>query len=288
MSELNDKAKQALKDMFNVVDTIDVAEIRTKGFTIRSGDKLIKMQVASEETIPIESEIREELKLKLRDKLQEIKNRLNNKVTEMVEMTTRIKLECERKERDLKDQLARSSPMPDIFMKDAKRGISVVKGDGRNEMIWLVNGVYYPQFVDKNQIEPKYAKKLISPVVFMITTNGSKVTGVSTRQPMGLEYFSHYHQSRPDCWGKWSYSRNWKNTNDLIKIAREAEAVLETVNTGSIANGTPSNLPRKSTLLRHLLRKETTTKSRAKLNTDSARMGVEDTIRDESRDVWTV
>ena len=288
MSDLNEKARTALKTMFDTVDTINVDDVTTQGFTIRSGNKLLKMQVVSEEEIPIEQEIREELKLKLRDKLQEIKNRLNNKVTEMVEMTTRIKLECERKERDLKDQLARSSPMPDIFFKDAKRGISVVKGEGRNEMIWLVNGVYYPQFVDRKQIEPKYAKKLISPVVFMISTNGDRVTGVSTRQPMGLEYFSHYHQSRPDCWGKWKYPSRWKKINDLIKIARDAESVLTTVNTGSIANQTPSNLPRKSTLMRHLLKPKAPVKEKAKLNTGSARMGVQETIREDSVDVWTV
>ena len=279
-NDLNRTAQRALKEMFEDLDGIKVDEIQTNGITIRSGNKLIKLEVALEEEITVEDEIREEFRQKLAAKLQEIKNRLNHKVTEMVELTSRIRIEAERKEADLKRKLRESKPMPEITWRHAQSGISVVKGQRRDELVWLVRAVYAPKFVDQKPISATYAKKMISNIVIYIRTKPGIVTEVSTRKPIGLGYFSHYHQNRPDCWGNWEYRKDWSSVEDLIHIAREAEAVLENVNTGSIANNSPRGLPRLRTLEKHLEKKV----SETKLNSDHVREGVGE-MRDNG-DVW--
>lgn len=252
MSDLTILKKEALEKMFQDIDSVDVNAIKNTGITIRTGNKLIKLEVVSETPIELEEEIREEFRIRLREKLQEIKNRLNQKVTEIVETTSRIRIEAERKEQELKSQLQRAHPMPDVFFEHAESGLSCVKGRGHGEIVWLVSGIYWPKFYDNQRIDPKYSKKLLTQVIFMIHTTGNKVTGVSTRQLIGLDYFEHYHQQRPDCWGRWVYPKDWSTPNDIIKIARDAEAVLQNVNPHSIANRSPRGLPRKETLSRHL------------------------------------
>jgi hypothetical protein len=281
-NDLSRTAQRALKTMFDDLDGINVDDIQTNGITIRSGNKIIKLEVALEEPLTIEDEVREEFRQKLAAKLQEIKNRLNSKVTEMVEVTSRVRIEAERKEADLKEKLKLSKPMPDVNWRDAKSGISVVKGERRDEMIWLIRGVYAPKFVDQKPITPAYAKKLITNIVFLIRTVQNKITEVSTRKPLGLGFFSHYHQNRPDCWGNWKYPKTWKTVEDLIKIGREAEAVLENINTGSIANSTPRGLPRRRTLEKHVSKKDRVTD--AKLNSDQTREGIGEVS--STGDVW--
>jgi hypothetical protein len=269
--DLSRTAQRALKEMFEDLDGINVDDIQTDGITIRSGNKLIKLQVALEEPVTVEEEVREEFRQKLATKLQEIKNRLNTKVTEMVEMTSRIRIEAERKEMELKEKIRQAKPMPEISWRDAKHGISVVKGRGRDELIWLVRAVYAPKFIDRKPITPSYAKKLMTSIVICIKTSGKKITEVSTRKLHGLDYFKHYHQNSPDCWGNWSYPHEWKNVADLIRVARDAEAVLENVNTGSIADSTPRGLPRRRTLEKHLAKQKT---KDIKLDSDQTREGI--------------
>ena len=275
--------KEALGKMFEDINSVDVDAIKNTGITIRAGNKIVKLEVVSEVPIEIEEEIREEFRIRLREKLQEIKNRLNQKVTEIVETTSRIRIEAERKEQDLKRKLQRAHPMPDIFLDHAKRGISCVKGQGRDEIIWLVNGIYWPKFYDGKRIEPKYSKKLLTQIVIMIHTKGDLITGVSTRQLLGLEYFNHYHQQNPDCWGHWKYPSHWKTADDLIKVARDAEAVLQNVNPHSIADQAPRGLPRKSTLSRHLT-SETNKEVSRKQNQGEIRTGQ----NEAGEDVWEI
>ena len=284
MSELTKLKKEALAKMFQDIDSVDVNAIKNTGITIRAGNKLVKLEVVSETPIELEEEIREEFRIRLREKLQEIKNRLNQKVTEIVETTSRIRIEAERKEQELKSQLQRAHPMPDVFFEHAGRGLSCVKGQGHGEIIWLVSGIYWPKFYDGKRIDPKYSKMLLTQIMFMIHTKGDKVTGVSTRQLIGLDYFEHYHQHRPDCWGHWVYPKNWSNPNDIIKIARDAEAVLQNVNPHSIANRSPRGLPRKETLARHLAAEKTV--KIAKPDQGEIRTGR--TTAGRTEDVWEI
>jgi hypothetical protein len=288
--QLSLKAQEALKDMFGDLESVSADDIKLDGFTVRQGNKLIRLEVVHDEPITVENEVREEYRLKLRDKLQEIKSRLNKKINDVVDMTSKIRQEAEKKERELKEKLRKVKAMPDISWRDATKGVSVVQGDHRDEIIYLVRGIYYPKFVNEKPIDPTYAKKLMTPVVFLIRTVGNRITELSTRKPMGLEIFPHYHQQNPDCWGDFSYAKSFRNTADIIKIAREAEAVLENVNTHSIAMSSPRGLPRKPTLMRHIVTNTTRKKKLdkgIKMKTEDVRVGMADQLRNNEDDIWT-
>jgi len=212
-----------------------------------------------------------------------IKERINQKISEMVEMTNRVRIEAERKELDLKEQLRKATPMPDITLDYAKKGLSVVKGRERGEYIWLVQGMYAPKTVDRKPIDPRYAKKLMTNIVFVIRTKDTAVVEVSSRYPSNLEYFEHYHQARPDCWGSWKYPPKWSSLDDLIKIARAAEAVMENINTLSIARSDPRGLPRRISLDKHVRNVRGNEAAEAIVqsgSTQPARAGAED--------IWTL
>ena len=283
------RAKAALKDMFTDIDSVDVENIKLNGITVRAGNKLVRLEVVHEAPIEIEDEIREEYRLKLRGKLQEIKTRLNDKINDVVQMTSRVRQEAEQKEREMKEKLRRLKAMPDISWEQAKQGVSVVQGETRDEICFLIRGIYYPKFVNERNIDPTYAKKLIAPIIFFFRTINGRITGFSTRKPQDLAYFPHYHQQRPDCWGDFKYEKRFRNVDQLIAIKNEAEAVLENVNTHSIATSNPRGLPRKATLLRHVVGTSTAVKKakKVKLTTDQIRQGLGDGIRSSQDAVWT-
>jgi len=283
------RAQEALKNMFIDIDSVNIDNIKLDGITVRSGNKLIKLEVVHETPIEIEDEIREEYRLKLRGKLQEIKTRLTDKINDVVQMTSRIRREAESKESELKEKLRRIKSMPEITWSQAKQGVSIVQGETRDEICYLINGIYYPKFVNDKPIDPIYAKKLITPIIFFFRTVNNRITEFSTRKPQNLEYFPHYHQQRPDCWGDFKYERQFNNVDDLLKIKYSAEAVLENVNTHSIASQNPRGLPRKATLIRHIITVPTAIKKaeKVKMTSDQIR-SVTDGIRVSQNDVWTV
>lgn len=281
--------QEKLKELFEDIDGVDVDSIQINGISIRSGDKVLKLQVVSEEPITIEEEIREEYRLKLSEKLSAIKDKLNTKISEIVQHTTQIRMEAERAERELKEKLKKAKPMPDISERHAAMGLSVVKGDGSNELIWLFQGVYWPKTVDGQSIEPRYSKRLLTQITFKIKTVDDRVIRVSTHQPIGMNSFDHYHQQNPDCWGKWHPPGKWSTPDDIIKIGKAAEAVLENVNSHSLANRSPAGLPRFNTLKRHLLKVDSEKKKEAGvLNQMSRRTGMTANVREEDGDVWSV
>lgn len=248
---IKEKAKKDIRYMFELLDGIDASDVKLDELTIRAGGKLLKFELVSNNPLSIEDEVREELKVKMTKKLQSIKTHINNKITEMSTFVTEIRRSFEQKEREFNKKIQNSKLMPDIKWSHAQRGLSVVQGR-KDEYIWLVQSIYWPKFINKQKIKRDYQKKLITPIIIMIETAGDRVIRVSTRQPMGLDYFQHYHQSNPDCWGSWAYPKEWKTPDDILQIAGQAQAVLETINTGSIANQTPRGLPRKATVARHL------------------------------------
>lgn len=287
MEDIAVRAERDKNIMFECLDSVDIRKIESDGLSIRVGDKVLKLSVISTTPIPEVSEIKEEFRTKLNEQQRLIKQKINDKINEITEYHHSMRLEYRRKEQELKNILARSAPMPDIGYAHAQQGLSVVKGDGADSLLWLVQGVYWPKTLDHQQIDPKFSKKMISNIVYCIETKGQKVTSVSTRKPIGLDYFSHYHQSRPDCWGKWKNRSDWKKPEDIIKIAREAEAVLENINTGSIAEQNPRGLPRSSTLKRHLVESKKSVKMGA-LNQSSRRSGITETVRTEDSEVWSL
>jgi len=287
MEDIAVRAERDKNIMFDCLDGVDIDKIESDGLSIRVGDKVLKLNVISQTPIPEVAEVKEEFRQKLNEQQRMIKAKINDKINEITEYHHSMRMEYQRKEKELKQILARSAPMPDILYSHAQQGLSVVKGDGKDRLIWLVQGVYWPKTLDHKQIDPKFSKKMISNIVFMIETSGQTVTSASTRKPIGLDYFSHYHQSRPDCWGKWKRATVWKNPTDIIRIAREAEAVLENINTGSIAEPNPRGLPRKSTLGRHLIEDKKSQKMGA-LNQTTRRSGISEQVRSEDGEVWSL
>ena len=280
------EAEKNITEIFNMLDAVDLDVIRSEGISLRAGNKILKLEVSLDQDLTIEDEIRNELKTKLRDRIKIIREKVNEKITEMSNFVNTIKVEYDRKEEDLKNQLKRATPMPNITEGHAKNGLSVVRGNNKDTLIWLVQGIYWPKYMDKKPLDKKFSKKLLSNVIFFIRTNGNKIVSVTTRQPIGLSHFQHYHQQGSgDCWGSWSPIRDWKTPDDIIRCAREAEAVLENINTGSIATRNPRGMPRKETVARHIM-KDGEESSLGILNQATRRSGITEDVRENDSFVW--
>jgi len=285
--ELEEKMEQ-FKSVFGDLNEVDVDKIKVDGMSLRVGSKLVTFKSVEENPISIEDEIRNELREKINSQQKIIRDKINKKISEMIDYFNQVKREYSRKEKELERTLADSTIMPDVTFQHAQRGLSVAKGNN-GELNWLVQGVYWPKKVDLKPIDKKFSKKLISNVVFLVKTKGNKVLHVSTRQPIGLDYFQHYHQSSPDCWGYWKYSTTWRTPDDIIKIAKDAEAVLENVNTGSIANQAPRGLPRKATIIKHIIKSSEVEEDKmGVLNQQVRRSGITRDVRSNDLDVWSI
>lgn len=271
---LRRKAERDIKYMFEQLDSVDVDAIRTDGVTMRIGDKILRLVVDEDSPPVIEEQVREEFRNKLAEKLQLIKENINAKISEMSEFVNTLRREYESKERELQKRIDSVQAFPpEMNYNYLRQGLSVCKGDYRNEVYYIVNGLYWPKYVDRQAIEPSYTKKMISHIVLLFRTEGNKIKELSTRKPFGLDYFAHYHQAKPDCWGKWKYPTTFSSCDDIIKIAQEAQIVLENINVGSIANRTPRGLPRKETLMRHLLPEGEGTTKMKNLRQETRRLG---------------
>lgn len=294
MSDINNlktQGQKTLTEIFSYIDNVTMDDLKSEGITLRSGNKIIKFEVVSETVNSYEDEIREEIRQKLKEKMAHVKENINNRIDNIMSMSKKIQNEAKRKVEELKDKIANSQPMPDVNITHAERGLSVVKGPD-NTMVWLVRGVYWPKYAvpfedsEIKQIEPKYSKKMTSEIIFMIKTEGKYIKEVTTKTPVGLEKFEHYHQrllrGSTDCWGTWKYATTWSTPDDIIKIAKEAEAVLETVYFPSIATDNPKFLPQKVNLLEHLLNEPVNT---GRLNTTLLRLGIRSNRNNES--VWS-
>lgn len=269
--------EQLQKQINSDLSSFDIDDVKTNGITIRAGSKILKFDISEENDLStIEEEIRNEYKLKVKEKLNVIKEKVSEKMIEMSNFINQLKNEYELKESKLKRKLKNSVIMPEVTLAHAEQGLSIVKGSRSDEIYWLVNGIYWPKFINKKPIEIKFSKKMISNIIFMIKTKKDKVVGVTTRRPIGMEYFQHYHQNDPDCWGDWHPEHEkYKSPNDIIKIARKAEALLEYINNHSIAKNSPRGLPRISTVKNHLITiDESKNQNMGQLNQQVRRSGI--------------
>lgn len=286
--EVNEKAEKDIQHIFDKLGGLDVDKIKTQGLTIRIGNKVLKFDAISEEE-SIENEIREEFRNILVQKIKIIRDDVSKKINEMANFVSTIKRDSENVRKDYERKIISLCSMPEITFDHARKGLSVVKGSHTNSLVWLVQGVYWPKTVDFKPLDPKMSKKMITNVTFLVFTEGNTITNVTTRKVMGLEHFHHYHQSNTggDCWGRWKYPTKWSTPDDIICVAREAESVLENINTGSIADENPRGLPRKTTLMRHVKRDLKLKDVNEKLNTDTLRTGITTDIRRNDDNVWT-
>lgn len=271
---IKDKLNTYHKDMMATVDNLNIEDLRTETVTLRLGDTLYELVPKKGQPLDIEEQIRKEFEDKLSDKRNKIKDTIKSKMNEVSAMVSSFQDEFERKEKQLKDTLAKAAPMPDVTWEHAKKGLSIVKGNGRGEIIWLLKRTYNPIYLDHMNIEPLYVKKLMTNIYLKITTRDKQIIDVSTHYMNSLEYFEHYHQRRPDCWGNWNYPREYKTIEDIIVIADQAMAVLENINTMSLAQRNPRLLPRLETLRRHVLKDTPTAPSAVKVGTAGIREGL--------------
>ena len=283
-TDVDSKMKETIDNVMGKLDAFNIDDLKSDGFTIRSGSKILKMTVQEDcENISLEDEIRNELKDKLSKRLLEIGAKIKGKLDEMSTFVSTVNKEYESKKRELDKKINSTNIMPDITYEHSEQGLSLSKGyDGT--LLWLVQSVYWPKYIDDRIIDPKYSKRLVNHVILTIETSGNKVMNVGVRKPIGLGTFNHYHR---DCWGQWSPPREWKTPDDILDIARQAEVVLETINTGSLANHSPRGLMRVSTLEKHsTLRKDGGNTLDFESNKKSDQMGINDNfVRD---DIWSV
>jgi hypothetical protein len=281
-------------DMDSTLDGISIEEVKTEGMTIRIGGKVVKLEITEELSLP-EDDIRAEYSKLLTDKLQMIKGVLNDKMSELTYMVEQNRQDFEEKERALQMRLSEANLMPNITYEQAKSGLSVVKGNqgyrGEADVLtWLFQGVYWPKYVDQDPIDPKYAKRLISPVTLEVVTVKDRVRSVTVRKTIGLGKFRHYHAmgGDSDCWGQWSIPQRFKEPSDILDIARHAMGVLENVNTGSPGDRSPSGLPRLETLRQHVLTGEAAKNVSYGMSKADERAGItEDTDRGLVAQVWS-
>ena len=287
---MEEKAKKEIEGIFNSLDGIKIDDIKAEGVTIYAGTKVLKLEVIKEEDAPdIEAKVREEFRVKLREKLSAIKEKVATKINEMSSFVSQIRIEYERKEQKLKEEKNRVQAMPDVTFDHAKAGLSVVNNTNKkNGLIWIVQGTYNPKYIDRKPIDPMMVSRLMSHIVIMIETAGTNVTNVSTRKPFGLDYFPHYHQHSPDCWGDWKHPPKWKTPDDILYIAHQAEGVLENINSNSIGQEDPYGFPRFSELKKYILRskKKKENLEYKKPNSEMRRRGIEQTDASPNEDSW--
>jgi hypothetical protein len=273
-----------MSSIFATVDTDNINDVELKGLSLRAGDKILKLKLIEVENLDSIDEIKREYKHILNQKLASIKDNIQKKVADMVSFVQTYREEYERKEIELKRKLESSQIMPQVSFQQAERGLSISPGNKKGEIYWYIRSIYWPKFVDQKPIETKFQKKLITPIVILVSTEGDNVKSVSTRTPIGLRFFSHYHQAQPDCWGKWKWKPKWNSAEDILTIAKEVEGVLENVNTGSIANRTPIGLPTIHILNKHLIQRK---ELKRDVDTTNVRAGISNTQSIELEDSWT-
>ena len=281
---VSEKLKDYNDSMMLTVDTLKVDDIATTNVSLRLGNKIYNLIPSQDQEILPEDQIKKELEDKLTIKRNNIRDVIKNKMAEVSAIVSSIQEEYDRKERLLKDTMSKAVPMPEITWEHAKKGLSIVKGRNRGELIWLAKRTYNPKFVDHKNIEPLYVKKLITPIYLKIVTQDDKVLSVTSHYVHSLELFSHYHQTGSgDCWGNWRRPDTWKTIEDILRVADDATAVMENINTMSIAKRSPALLPRLETLRRHVLN-TTVAPTEVRVNTNGLREGLG--MAQPDADIW--
>lgn len=282
--DMTKKLETYKNEMIKLTDnTLNIDDMHSEKIVLRLGNRTYGL-VATDDSVVVEDQIRKEFEDKITEKLAKIKQTVTDTMSNVTSFVSSIQEEYERKERMLKDTMAKAAPMPNVNWEHARRGLSVVKGNGLGEIIWLVKRVYSPKYFDHKNIEPLYVKKLITNIYIKIVTRNDSVLGVSSHYTNSLEYFDHYHQSRPDCWGSWKWPINWKTPDDILRIADDAIAVMENINPMSIAHRAPRLLPRLETIRKHVIQDAPTAPKEVKVGVAAMRDGLN--VSEPSADVW--
>ncbi len=169
---LRQRAERDIKYMFEQLDNIDVDAIELDGVTLRMGNRILRLAIDEDSPVDAEDQIRQEFKEKIALKLTVIKQNINDKVEEMSNFVNTLRSDYERKEIELQRKLDNITAMPDMKHDDLYKGLSVARGSYANETYWLVQGIYWPKYVDRKAIEHNYTKKMISHIIICVVTKG--------------------------------------------------------------------------------------------------------------------
>jgi len=282
---LEEQIKESKNSMFSSLDNIDIEGLKAEGISIRIGDRLLKFSINTDDPILDIDVIKADFRNKLNEQQKRIKEKINTEIEKINGYHNSLKTEFERKEKILEKKLKETQPMPNITYEDAMKGLSLTKGQLEDTLCWLVSGIYWPKTINFKPLDIKFTKRMVSSVVYMIITKGKYITEVSTRKPIGLDFFKHYHQSNPDCWGKWVYKNTWETPNDILAIGRQAESMLENINTGSLATNNPRGLPRINTVKKNIVTEKHSVDA---ISRESLRQGITGDIRQDDSEVWSL
>lgn len=262
----NAEVEKRHKEMIDDLQSISVDDLKSEGLQLTIGGRTYKftdLEVVENEGL--EDKLRKEFKEKLNSQQQRIRDKINQKINQLLVMHQQKQQEMDRKEQQMKRKYAEAAMMPEISETHFGKGLSVIKGSSNDKLVWIYQGVYNPLFISmmdgdsysrkrkKKRIPSRLVDRLKRPVFIFVNTRGNKVTSILTKMRLNngsFTSFPHYHQTGSnDCWGNWTYNSNWSSADDILKLAKDAEAVLETINYSSIASRGPSGMPRIQTIV---------------------------------------
>lgn len=266
-----DEVQERKDEMLAVLESIKLDDIKSKGLSLTFAGKTFKftdLEVIDDEDV--EEKIRGEFREKLNSQQQRIREKINTKINQLLTMHQQKQNELERKERQLQAKYNNAAMMPDITYNHAKKGLMVVKNEGKHdELLWLFRGRYQCKFFKKSRAKKPMAikadlrRRLVKDIIIRIKTKGSQILGVTTHVPdSSMSAFWHYHKmsNDSDCWGSWKFKKDWSSPDDIVNVAKDALAVLETINEGSVAKSDPPGLPKLDTVKNHLEKVKTSKK----------------------------
>jgi hypothetical protein len=274
------------------VDTLK--DIKADGINIRVGNKIMYLTVTDEVSLP-EDDLRKEYEKKLEEAYGDIKSVVNKHKDDLTEAYKIKERELNNKIEEYNRKVRSIKSMPEILRNEAAQGLSAAIDDGSNNVIWYFNGVYAPKFINDRRIDPKFAKRLMTPITIAIYTNHDmKADEIRVLRIIGHDKFYHYHSiSRSsDCWGDFKYSGEDVSTAEkAIELAKKALVVLETINEFSLGTQNPRGLSRFNTLKNHLLRKDEVAEEVNNNNSRNSRAGITTDVNNnlaEEANVWSV
>ncbi|MCK5016093.1 MAG: hypothetical protein KAS32_03395 [Candidatus Peribacteraceae bacterium] len=283
---------QTVQDIFKPQD---IADIAADGISIRSGNKVIRLQVTEETVVDDNEAVREELETKFAEQYDILVQQFDKYKDQMRYALDGEKNKLIKKQDELDQRLRDATVLPSITSKHLKAGLSVGVSSGGNGLIWLYKTVYAPKYVGNRMIDPVFAKRLVTPVCLEILTRpDTRIYSLKVMQILGGNKFQHYHSisNSGDCWGNFTYDGlKVPTVDDMLNFCKSVDGLLETINDLSIGTSNPRGLSRLETIEKHLFAADESRDSGPlPTNSRNARAGVNLEERQEATSdaVWSV
>lgn len=261
------------KTVEDVFSPQDITNIQADGISIRSGNKIIKLQVTEEVVIDDTEMIKKELEEKFTEEYRKLTQQFSDYKDQAKHSLREEERKLARKQRELDKLMNETTHLPPLTKTHLHAGLAVAKNE-RGGLTWSFKTVYAPKFVGNRRIEPNFAKRLVTPICIEVTTNNGKVSSLVVRQILGNKKFHHYHSmsTSSDCWGNFKFEGVSASTpDDMITFCREVSLLLETINDMSIGTSNPRGLSRLATVEKHLLDAEEKAEDKAAKTTTNSR-----------------